>query len=65
MKRSIVSFIIVICMFFANIAAAQEIKCDIAINSSQIPGSDKSVFENMQTALYEFINNTKWTNINF
>ena len=65
MKRSIVSFIIVICMFFANIAAAQELKCDVAINSSQVPGTDKTVFENMQTALYEFINNTKWTNINF
>ena len=65
MKRSFVSFITVICMFFANIAAAQELKCDVAINSSQIPGTDKSVFENMQTALYEFINNTKWTNINF
>lgn len=65
MKRSIVSFIIVICVFFANIAAAQELKCSIAINSSQVAGTDKSVFENMQTALYEFINNTKWTNINF
>lgn len=65
MKRSIVSFITVICMFFANIAAAQELKCDIAINTSQVSGTDKTVFQNMQTALYEFINNTKWTNINF
>lgn len=65
MKRSIASIITVICMFFANIAAAQELKCDIVINSSQIAGTDKSVFESMQTALYEFINNTKWTNINF
>ena len=52
-------------MFFANTVIAQELKCDIRINSSQVAGSDKSVFENLQTALYEFINNTKWTNINF
>ena len=65
MKRSFVSFITVICMFFANFAAAQELKCDIRVNSTQIAGSDKTVFENLQTALYEFINNTKWTNINF
>jgi hypothetical protein len=52
-------------MFFANFAAAQELKCDIRVNSTQIAGSDKTVFENLQTALYEFINNTKWTNINF
>lgn len=65
MKRSIVSFIIAICLFFANIAAAQELKCDVVINSSQVSGTDKTVFENLQTALYEFVNNTKWTNINF
>lgn len=52
-------------MFLTNSAAAQELKCDIRINSSQVPGSDKTVFENLQTALYEFINNTRWTNINF
>jgi hypothetical protein len=52
-------------MLFANIAVAQELKCDVVINSSQVSGTDKSVFESMQTSLYEFINNTKWTNINF
>lgn len=56
-------------LFFALWAApaihAQEIKCDIRINSSQIAGTDKHVFENLQSALYEFINNTKWTNVNF
>ena len=52
-------------MFLANSVAAQELKCDIRINSSQVAGTDKSVFQNLQTALYEFINNTKWTNINF
>ncbi len=52
-------------MFLANLASAQELKCDIQINSSQVAGTDKTVFQNLQTALYEFINNTKWTNINF
>lgn len=56
-------------MFFAMLSQpsvfAQEIKCDIRVNSSQIAGTDKHVFENLQSALYEFINNTKWTNINF
>lgn len=58
---------ILLCLlvFFTNILAAQEIKCDVRINSNQVAGTDKTVFENLQTALYEFINNTKWTNINF
>lgn len=65
MRRSLASVIAVLCLFIANIGAAQEMKCDIRINSSQVPGTDKTVFQSLQTALYEFINNTKWTNINF
>lgn len=63
MKR--LSVIVILCMFLTNIMAAQEVKCDIQVNSSQVAGTDKTVFQNLQTALYEFINNTKWTNINF
>ena len=65
MKRLLVSIIASICMFLVNMVAAQELKCDIRINSTQVSGTDKTVFQNLQTALYEFINNTKWTNINF
>ena len=65
MKRLLVSIIAAVCMFLSNMAAAQEMKCDIRINSNQLAGTDKTVFQNLQTALYEFINNTKWTSINF
>ena len=63
MKR--LSVIAILCMFLTNMVAAQELKCDIQVNSSQVAGTDKTVFQNLQTALYDFINNTKWTNINF
>lgn len=53
------------CLFVCSIAAAQEIKCEIRINSERIAGTDKTVFQELQTGLYEFINNTKWTEINF
>jgi hypothetical protein len=63
MKR--LSVIAILCMFLTNMVAAQEIKCDIRVISNQVAGTDKTVFQNLQTALYEFINNTKWTVINF
>ena len=63
MKRP--SVITILCLFLVNIVSAQEMKCDIQVNSNQVAGTDKTVFQNLQTALYEFINNTKWTNINF
>lgn len=49
---------------FARIQA-QEIDCQITVTAPQLEGTDKRVFESMQQALYEFINNRKWTNYNF
>ncbi len=40
---------------------AQELNCKVDVNSDQVQGSDKHVYESMKTALYEFMNNRKWT----
>ena len=63
MKR--LSVIAILCLFLVNTVPAQELRCDIQVNANQISGTDRTVFQNLQTALYEFINNTRWTNINF
>lgn len=44
---------------------AQELKCDVRVNANQVEGSDRTVYQNLQTSLYEFLNNTKFTEINF
>ena len=44
---------------------AQELKCDVRVNSNQVEGSDKTIYQNLQTSLYDFLNNTKFTEINF
>jgi hypothetical protein len=43
-------------------ADAQELKCNIQIVTQQIQGTNKQVFQTLQTAIYEFMNNTNWTN---
>ena len=40
---------------------AQELFCNVQVNASQIQTSDRQVFQTLQTAIYEFVNNTKWT----
>jgi len=42
--------------------SSQEILCNIQVNHQQIQGTDKKVFETMQTDVTEFINNRRWTN---
>jgi hypothetical protein len=42
--------------------AAQELNCNIQISAQQIQGSNRQVFETMQRDLYDFMNNTVFTN---
>jgi len=43
---------------------AQEFECNVNVSATQVEGSDKKVFETMQNAIYEFMNNRKWSNYN-
>ncbi|MGQ0829328.1 MAG: type IX secretion system protein PorD [Bacteroidota bacterium] len=58
--RRIIVFILLIS--FATVITAQELNCKIQVLSQQVQGTDKRAFESMQTAIYEFMNNKKWTN---
>jgi hypothetical protein len=44
---------------------AQEMNCIVQVSAQQVEGTNKKVFETLQNAIYEFINNRKWTNYNF
>jgi hypothetical protein len=44
---------------------AQELNCNVKVLSPAIQGTERSVFETLETAIKEFMNNTRWTNDNF
>lgn len=46
-------------------ASAQEINCTVTINSDQIEGSNKQVYETMKSAIEEYMNQNRWTNMTF
>ena len=41
---------------------AQELNCNVQVSAQMIQSSNRVIFENMQRDLYEFMNNTVWTN---
>jgi len=51
----------IILMWISHGVNAQELFCNVQVNASQIQTSDRKVFQTLQTAIYEFVNNTKWT----
>jgi hypothetical protein len=62
MKRVI---IIALCALFFVPVRAQEINCTVTINSDQIEGSNKQVYETLKTAIEEYINQNRWTNMTY
>jgi len=56
-------FVLLIVLSFFRINA-QELNCVVNVATPKVEGTDKRVFESMQSAIYEFVNNRKWTNYN-
>ena len=58
MKKTLFLLLVLAISFMSN---AQEILCNVRVNSSQVQTSDRKVFQTMQTEIYEFVNNKIWT----
>jgi hypothetical protein len=60
-------FSLLFCLCLIELGQAQELKCQVQVVSQQIQGQgvDNRVFTTLQTAIFEFMNNRKWTNDNF
>ena len=61
MNKILILFLIGISAFTTY---AQELLCNVRVNSSQIQTSDRKVFQTMQKEIYEFVNNKIWTSTN-
>jgi Domain of unknown function (DUF4835) len=62
MVRRIKYYLIIFLVLLPVIINAQELNCNIQISAQRIQGSNRQVFESMQKDLFEFMNNTVWTN---
>lgn len=59
------SFFIILLFFISFSLFSQELNCSVQINSSKIQGSNKNVYNTLQTAMTEFMNNRRWTDLSF
>ena len=50
---------------FVSILNAQELQVKITINSQQVESTDKSVFENLQQTLQQWMDDRQWTELQF
>jgi hypothetical protein len=57
--RKIFLFIVISLVF--RVASAQELNCMISVVSQQVQGSNREIYDNMQKAIMEFVNQQNWT----
>jgi len=62
MKKMLIALVLILSCIHLK---AQEFDCAVNVSAPQLEGTDKKIFETLQNALYEFMNNRKWTNYNF
>ena len=56
--------VILACFFFLLSSMpihAQELRCEVKINTAQIAQANQSIFEGFEAGVRDFMNNTKWT----
>jgi hypothetical protein len=53
--------ILILLLLLPGYLAAQELRCNVQVVSQQIQGTNKQVFQTLQNAIYEFMNNRVWT----
>jgi hypothetical protein len=63
MKYRLILFFVL--FTFSDLLDAQELNCTVKVLSPAIQGTERSVFETLETAVKEFMNNTRWTNDNY
>ncbi len=65
MKRTLSRLLILLAALFPLTGAAQELNCQVEINTDQMQGTNKSVFETLQQAVNDYLNTTHFTNMQF
>lgn len=55
-------YLFVFLVLITGTIKSQELNCNVQISAQRIQGSNRQVFETMQRDIYDFMNNTVWTN---
>jgi hypothetical protein len=54
-------YLIFLLLMMPTFLFGQELNCNVSVNAEQVQTSDRRIFEDMETALEQFLNNTQWS----
>ena len=56
---------IIVALLASVYLSAQELNCTVTINSDQIEGSNKQIFNTLKTSIEEYMSQNRWTNMSY
>ena len=56
---------IIVALLASVYLSAQELNCTVTINSEQIEGSNKQIFNTLKTSIEEYMSQNRWTNMSY
>ncbi len=54
--------VLAFCLLLSKHLFSQELNCNVQIRPPQVGAISQTLYQNMQRSIFEFLNNTKWTN---
>lgn len=64
-KRILKYVMVSVAIMLSSVASAQELNCSVEVNAQKIEGGSKSVFQTLQEAISEYMNETQFSNATF
>jgi hypothetical protein len=61
LSRTLLLFSLIALLSPSTVLNAQELYCNVQVSAQKLQGSNRDIFQNMQKDIYEFMNNTVWT----
>lgn len=65
MRRHLPTLLLLLAILAAARLDAQELNCRVKVVHSQVQGTNSSIFETLETAISDFMNNRSWTELQF
>lgn len=58
-------FLLTVLILIAGIVSAQELDCRVTVNAERVQTTERAIFEDMETAFEQFLNDRKWSEDEF
>lgn len=65
MSRCVAAIVFVMAVVAPSMAGAQELNCNVEVNSDKVSNANKEIFTTLQQAIADYMNTNKWTDAQF